>query len=331
MVGVKIVRAGRRPRLTSHPPRGRGASWSRRTARMPGASRVRPTSRGLYPDASGAPRRSVARLGLGQRGGERRMQLEGKVALITGASKGIGRVMSRMFAREGAAVVCAARSQSLVEETAALVKADGGRAIPVTGDAATEADVQRMIEAGTKAFGKLDTLVNNAGDGGPTKRVQEYTSEDWFYTINSCLTSSYMCIRFAVPEMIKAGGGAIVNIASVAGRRGLPYRIGYCSAKAGQVGMTFGMAIELAPHNITVNAIAPGAVAGDRIDRVIEGQAQARGVPLEEMRRSLIDRSPLKRMSTAEDIATLAIYLCSDAARNLSGQCIAVTAGEPAV
>jgi len=259
------------------------------------------------------------------------MQLEGKVALITGASKGIGRVMSRMFAREGAAVVCAARSQGLVEETAALVKADGGRAIAVTGDAATEADVQRMIEAGTRAFGKLDTLVNNAGDGGPTKRVQEYTSEDWFYTINSCLTSSYMCIRFAVPEMIKAGGGAIVNIASVAGRRGLPYRIGYCSAKAGQVGMTFGMAIELASHNITVNAIAPGAVAGDRIDRVIEGQAQARGMPLEEMRRSLIDRSPLKRMSTAEDIATLAVYLCSDAARNLSGQCIAVTAGEPAV
>src|SRR5882724_5078691 len=234
-------------------------------------------------------------------------QLEGRVALITGASKGVGRVMSRLFAGEGAAVICAARSRDLVEETTALVKADGGRAIAVVGDAAVEADVRRIVDAGVKAFGKLDTLVNNAGDGGPTKPVQDYTSEDWFYTINSCLTSSYMCTRFAVPEMMKAGGGAIVNIASVAGRRGLPYRIGYCSAKAGQVGMTFGMAIELAPHNITVNAIAPGAVAGDRIDRVIEGQAQARGVPLEEMRRSLIDRSPLKRMSTAEDIATLAV------------------------
>ena len=258
-------------------------------------------------------------------------QLEGKVALITGASKGIGRVMSRMFAREGAAVVCAARSQSLVEETAALVKADGGRAIPVTGDAATEADVQRMIEAGTKAFGKLDTLVNNAGDGGPTKPVQDYTVEDWFYTINSCLTSSYMCTRFAVPQMMKAGGGAIVNISSVAGRRGLAYRIGYCSAKAGQVGMTYGLALELAPHNIRVNAIAPGAVAGDRIDRVIAGQAQVKGVSVEEERRRLVERSPLKRMSTAEDIASLAVYLCSDVAKNLSGQCIAVTAGEPAV
>ena len=258
-------------------------------------------------------------------------QLEGRVALITGASKGVGRVMSRMFAGEGAAVICAARSRDLVEETTALVKADGGRAIAVVGDAAVEADVERIVEAGLKAFGKLDTLVNNAGDGGPTKPVQDYTAEDWFYTINSCLTSSYMCTRFAVPAMMKAGGGAIVNISSTAGRRGLAYRIGYCSAKAGQVGMTYGLALELAPYNIRVNAIAPGAVAGDRIDRVIAGQAEVKGVPVEEERRRFVERSPLKRMSTAEDIASLAVYLCSDAAKNLSGQCIAVTAGEPAV
>ena len=258
-------------------------------------------------------------------------QLDGKVALITGASKGIGRVMSRLFSKEGAAVVCAARSRDLVEETVALIEGDGGRALAVTGDAATEGDVQKMVAAGVTAFGKLDVLVNNAGDGGPTKRVQEYTTDDWFYTINSCLTTSYMCTRFAVPEMIKAGGGVIVNITSTAGRRGLPYRIGYCSAKAGQVGMTYGLALELSPLNIRVNAIAPGAVEGDRIDRVIAGQAEVRGVAVEDMRRSFVERSPLKRMTTAEDIATLAVYLCSDAAKNLSGQCIAVTAGEPAV
>lgn len=258
-------------------------------------------------------------------------QLDGKVALITGASKGIGRVMSRLFAKEGAAVVCAARSRDLVEETAALIRSDGGRAVAVTGDAATEDDVKKMVAAGVKAFGKLDVLVNNAGDGGPTKRVQEYTTDDWFYTINSCLTSSYMCTRFAVPEMIRAGGGVIINVSSTAGRRGLPYRIGYCSAKAGQVGMTYGLALELSPLNIRVNAIAPGAVEGDRIDRVIAGQAEVRGVAVEDMRRSFVERAPLKRMTTADDIATLAVYLCSDAAKNLSGQCIAVTAGEPAV
>ena len=256
--------------------------------------------------------------------------LDGRVAVITGASKGIGRVMSRLFAREGAAVVCAARSGGLVEETAALIAKDGGRAIAVTADAAREADVKRMVAAGLKAFGKLDTLVNNAGDGGPTKPVQEYTEEDWFYTLNSCLTSSYMCIRFVAPEMIKAGGGAIVNISSGAGRRGLPYRIGYCSAKAGQVGMTYGMALELAPHNITVNCVAPGAIEGERIDRVIEGQARVRGISVEAMRKTLLERSPLKRMATADDIAAAAVFLCSPLARNISGQVLPVNAGEPA-
>jgi NAD(P)-dependent dehydrogenase (short-subunit alcohol dehydrogenase family) len=255
--------------------------------------------------------------------------LEGRVAVITGASKGIGRVMSRLFAREGASVVCAARSAALVEETAAAVVKDGGHAVAVVADVSREDDARRLMEAGVRAFGKIDTLVNNAGDGGPTKPVQEYTTEDWFYTINSCLTSSYLCTRFAVPEMVRAGRGAIVNISSVAGRRGLAYRIGYCSAKAGQVGMTYGMAVELAPHNITVNAIAPGAVEGDRIDSVIAGQAAVRGVSVEEMRRAFVERAPLKRMVTAEDIAALAAFLCGDLARNLSGQCVAVSAGEP--
>ena len=178
--------------------------------------------------------------------------LNGRVAIVTGASKGIGRVLSQRFASEGACVVCAARSEA---------------------------------------------LVNNAGDGGPTKPIQEYTLDEWFYTINSCLTSSYLCARFAVPAMIEAGRGAIVNIASMAGRRGLPYRVGYCSAKAGQMGMTYGLALELGRHNITVNAVVPGAVAGDRIDRVVQAQADLRGVDVDRMRQTFMERSPLKRMS----------------------------------
>src|SRR5207244_1926019 len=241
--------------------------------------------------------------------------LDGKVAIITGASKGIGRVLSLTFAREQAAVGGAARSADVVRETAELVGEAGGRAIAVTCDAAKEADVKRMIEAGVKAFGKITTLINNAGDGGPTKPVEDYTMDDWMYTIHSCLTSSYVCTRFAVPEMIKAGGGAIVNISSGAGRRGLPYRIGYCSAKAGQVGMTFGMALELAPHNITVNCVAPGAIEGDRIDRVIEGQAKQRGITPEAMRKAMLERSPLKRMATADDISAAAMFLASPLAR----------------
>jgi len=118
--------------------------------------------------------------------------LEGRVAIITGASKGIGRVMSQRFASEGARVVCAARSEGLVNETAAAIRAAGGEAVAVAADAATEAGAQRIVDAGRKAFGRVDTLVNNAGDGGPTKPIQEYTLDEWLYTINSCLTSSYL-------------------------------------------------------------------------------------------------------------------------------------------
>ncbi len=228
--------------------------------------------------------------------------LEGRVAIVTGASKGIGRALSLRFAREGVRVVCAARSADPVKDTTAQVQKAGGQAIAVVCDASIEDDVRRLVSTSLQAFGKIDTLVNNAGDGGPTKPVQDYLMEDWRYTIDSCLTSSYLCTRFVVPEMIKAGGGAIVNISSGAGRRGLPYRIGYCSAKAGQVG----------------------------IDRVIAGQAQVRGISIEAMRTAMIERSPLKRMVTADDIVDATVFFCSDMARSISGQVLAVNAGEPA-
>ena len=154
--------------------------------------------------------------------------LDGRVAIVTGASKGIGRVMSQMFARAGAKVVCAARSDALVNETVTLIRAAGGDATAVVADAGVEAGAKAIVDAGIGAFGRIDLLVNNAGDGGPTKPLQDYTTDDWFYTVNSCLTSAYLCSRFAVPAMIVAGRGAIVNIASMAGRRGLMYRVGYC-------------------------------------------------------------------------------------------------------
>jgi NAD(P)-dependent dehydrogenase (short-subunit alcohol dehydrogenase family) len=256
--------------------------------------------------------------------------LDGRVAIITGASKGIGRNMSERFAAEGARVVCAARTKAMVEEVAERIRKAGGQAVSVAADASTEEGARHAVATAVRTFGRLDTLVNNAGDGGPTKPVQDYLTEDWFYTINSCLTSSYMMIRFAVPAMIEAGGGAIVNISSMAGRRGLAYRIGYCSAKAGQVGMAYGLALELAPHNIRVNVVAPGAVEGDRIDRVIAGQAEVRGVSPEQVRKLMMERSPLKRMVTADDITAATLFLCSEQARNISGQCLPVNAGEPA-
>lgn len=256
--------------------------------------------------------------------------LHDRVTVITGASKGIGRVMCQLFAREGAAVVCVARSTALVEETARLVEASGGRAMPITADVSREDHVRRMVERAVASFGGVDALVNNAGDSGPTRAIQDYTLDEWLETINSSLTSAYLCARFAAPPLVASGRGAIVNIASMAGRRGLPYRAGYCAAKAGVIGLTYGLALELGADDVTVNAIAPGAVSGDRIDRVVEAQAGMRGVPVSEMRRRFVERAPLRRMSAPEDVAWLAAFLCSDRARNISGQCIPVTAGEPA-
>ena len=255
--------------------------------------------------------------------------LDGKVAVITGASKGIGRVMSGRFAAEGAKVVCSARTAASVEAAAAEITRAGGQAVAVAADASTEDGARSLIDATIKAYGRVDVLVNNAGDGGPTKPVQDYTTEDWFYTVNSCLTSSYLCIRFAVPHMIAGGGGSIVNVSSMAGRRGLAYSIGYCSAKAGQVGMAFGLAVELGPHNIRVNVVAPGAVEGDRIDSVIAGQARVRGLTPEAVRQAMIERSPLRRFVNADDISSAALFLASDLSRSISGQLIPVNAGEP--
>jgi NAD(P)-dependent dehydrogenase (short-subunit alcohol dehydrogenase family) len=256
--------------------------------------------------------------------------MSGRVVIVTGASKGIGRVISQVLGGEGAAVVCAARTADLVEETAAIVTGLGGRAIAVAVDLATEDGARLLVERAVDAFGHLDGLVNNAGDGGPTKPIGEYSLADWRYTLDSCLTSSFLCTRAAVPAMMRAQRGAIVNISSMAGRRGMPYRVGYCAAKAGQAGMTYGLALELGPHNITINTIMPGAVEGDRIDRMIAGQAEVRGTTPEAVRQGFIARSPLKRLTAPDDIAWTTLFLLSDHARAISGQCLPVNAGEPA-
>ena len=176
--------------------------------------------------------------------------LDGKVAIITGASKGIGRALSLCFAREGAAVVCAARSADLVKETAQMVQRAGGRAIAVTCDAAVEGDVKRMVGAGAQAFGRITTLVNNAGDGGPTKPVEDYTMDDWLYTIHSCLTSSYVCTRFSVPEMIKAGSGSIDQhlLGGWSPGVALPHRVLLCEGGPGRHDVRHGARARTAGH-----------------------------------------------------------------------------------
>ena len=227
-------------------------------------------------------------------------------------------------------MICAARSAALVHETVKFVKAAGATRWRWSQTLVPRpARAQLSPPASTPTAGLIRSSTTPATADRPSQcRITPLRNGITRLIPVSRAHTSASASRCRT--LIAAGRGAIVNISSMAGRRGLAFRIGYCSAKAGQIGMTYGMALELGPHNITVNAIVPGAVEGDRIDRVVKDQATARGVDVQRMRQTFIERSPLRRMSTAEDISALAVFLCSDRARSISGQVIPVTAGEPA-
>jgi NAD(P)-dependent dehydrogenase (short-subunit alcohol dehydrogenase family) len=256
-------------------------------------------------------------------------RLSGKIAFVTGGARGIGRAIVEKFIAEGAFVAFVDVDDSVGRDAAHELGEVRGTCEFHRADVTAETEVRDVIDSVVRRHKTIDILVNNAGINAYFDATR-MTEAEWDRVFAVDLKGAWLCAKYALRAMVEAGRGSIVNIASMAGRRGLMYRVGYCSAKAGQIGMTYGLALELGKHNITVNAIAPGAVAGDRIDRVIQGQADVRGVDVERMRKSFVERSPLQRMSTAEDIASLAAFLCSEGARNISGQCIPVTAGEPA-
>ena len=166
--------------------------------------------------------------------------------------------------------------------------------------------------------------MNNAGIAGPTAAVEDVHPDDWRRCIDVSLTGQFLCARLAVPMLKAAGGGAIVNLSSVAGRLGYAYRCPYSAAKWGVIGLTQSLAKELGPANITVNAILPGLVEGSRMEGVIRSRADQTGVSYEEMESEYLDRVSLRRMVSQEDVAAMALFLLSDLGRNVSGQSIGV-------
>jgi len=199
-------------------------------------------------------------------------------------------------------------------------------------DVTDEDSTAAMADAVLDRWGRIDGLINNAGGAMyPTAPIDTISRAQWDHVFAVNVTGQYLCTVAVLPTMRQARYGKIVNICSTCFDKGTPVGLApYIAAKGGSLGLTRALAHELGPHNITVNAIAPGAVDGDRIDRVIKGQADVRGIDVERMRQSFVERSPLRRMSTADDIASLAAFLCSEHARNISGQCLPVNAGEPA-
>jgi 3-oxoacyl-[acyl-carrier protein] reductase len=242
-------------------------------------------------------------------------RLEGKVAIITGAGRGIGAAIARRFAAEGASVILNSLSDS-ASKTAEEIVASGGKAIAVQGDVSKAADAVKIIDVAISTFGRLDILVNNAGitrDG----LLLRMTEEDWDAVLDTNLKSVYLCSRAAMRPMLKSrGGGRIINLSSVIGLSGNAGQANYAASKAGIIGFTKSLAKELASRQVTVNAIAPGFIVTDMTAGLTEEAKQA-----------LLKRIPLAYLGTPEDVAAVAAFLASDEARYITGQTITVDGG----
>jgi NAD(P)-dependent dehydrogenase (short-subunit alcohol dehydrogenase family) len=256
------------------------------------------------------------------------MRLPGKVAIVTGGGHGLGRAIALRFAAEGAAVVLTGTGGERLAATAADIVAAGGRSLAVIADVARETEVASMVEATVRAFGRLDILVNNAGIAGPTAAVADAACADWERTLAVNLTGAFLCAKHAIPHLIAGGGGRILNITSIAGRIGYAMRSAYAASKWGMIGLTRSLALELGAHGITVNAIAPGAVRGERIGDVVRARAAALGRTTDDIEREFfVEPTALKRMLDPEEIAATALFFASADAAGITGETLGVTAG----
>lgn len=239
--------------------------------------------------------------------------MKGLRVLVTAGAAGIGQAITAALVETGARVhICDVVPSAMPAVSFSLA------------DVSSEADVDRLFDDVRKHLGGLDVLVNNAGIAGPTGRIEDLSLEDWRRTLDVDLTGQFLCARRAVPMLKEAGGGAIINMSSAAGRFGYAFRTPYAAAKWGVIGLTQSLAKELGPSNIRVNAILPGVIKGPRMEKVIRDRAQATGVAFETMEKQYLDRISLRRMTGPEDVAAMVVFLVSEAGRNISGQSLGV-------
>lgn len=246
------------------------------------------------------------------------MRLDGQVALVTGASGGIGRLAARAFAEAGASVAAAGRDRAKLEETAAEVRARGGTAEVIVADLAEPGGPQAMAEQTLSRFGRIDTLVNNAGIMLP-KSFMDSTPEEWRRVIDVNLIAVVECCRAVIPQMIEQGCGSIIMTGSILSVRGLANRSAYCVSKAGVASLAKVLAFELGPHGITVNTVAPTVIETDLNRHLIRTQPH--------LYDGILRRTALGRLGVPEDLAGLFVFLASPAARYVTGQVIGVDGG----
>jgi NAD(P)-dependent dehydrogenase (short-subunit alcohol dehydrogenase family) len=240
--------------------------------------------------------------------------------LITAGAAGIGREFACAFAANSAKVfVCDVDEKALGE----IAKEIPGL-ITARCDMSKRAEIEALVPAAVAALGGLNVLINNAGIAGLTLPVDQYPPDDWDKVVAVNLTAMFDVCRLAIPHLKQSKGASIINMSSIAGRHGFPNRSPYAATKWGVIGLTKTLAMELGAWGIRANAIAPGAVAGDRIKRVFAGRAQISGLSLAEVEAEAFAAQSIKAMVDPKDIAQLALFLASDAAKAISGQVIPI-------
>jgi NAD(P)-dependent dehydrogenase (short-subunit alcohol dehydrogenase family) len=240
----------------------------------------------------------------------------GKVALITGAGSGIGRASALTFAREGAKVVVADVIVEGGEETVRLIHQAGGEAVFMRADVSQAAEVEALVKKAVATYGRLDCAHNNAGIEGPGATTVDYAEARWDRVIAVNLKGVWLCMKYEIPEMLKHGGGAIVNTASTAGLVGYPRGSAYVASKHGVVGLTKTAALEYAKSGVRVNAVCPGAIDTPMMGRITDHRPQRAA--------RMAAAEPVGRMGQPGEIAEAVVWLCSDAASFVTGHAMAV-------
>ena len=243
------------------------------------------------------------------------MSLSGRVALVTGASQGIGRACALRLAKSGAAVALAARNQEKLNEIVAEITAAGGQAAAFPIDVGDEEQIKSGFKGAIAQFGKIDILVNNAGITRD-QLVMRMKRADWDSVINTNLTSAYLCIQQAIGSMLKQRWGRIINVTSIFGQMGQAGQANYAASKAGLIGLTMAMAREVGSRNITCNAVAPGFI-----------ETAMTSVLGDDFKQNAVKMIPLGRIGTTEDVAAAVAFLASDQASYITGHVLNVNGG----
>ena len=254
-------------------------------------------------------------------------KLDGKAAIVTGAASGIGRAIAATLGAAGAAVCVGDLDEEGSRRVAGEIERSGGRAIAVRADVSRADQVEALVRATAEAFGRMDILVNNAGLQHVAP-VHEFPLEKWNQLIGVMLTGTFLCTRAALPYMMTKRWGRVVNISSIHGLVASPFKSAYISAKHGIIGFTRTLALEVAEHGITANAVCPGYVRTPLVEGQIADQARVHGIPAQQVVETImLAPSALKRLLEPEEVASLVLYLCSEAAAGITGAAYSIDGG----